>query len=101
GPRLTDDGNARNSAYLIAPGGRILETYDKQHLVPLAEYNPLRRPAGSPDEPDYGPGADARPLRTDSMRVGTLICYEVLFPGLVRDRSEEHTSELQSPDHLV
>ena len=85
GPRLTDENEARNSAYLIAPGGRILDTYDKQHLVPLAEYNPLGRPSSSPDEPVYGPGGDARPLRTDSMRVGTLICYEVLFPGLVRD----------------
>ena len=85
GPRLTDAGEARNSAYLIAPGGGIVDTYDKRHLVPLAEYNPLRRAATTPDEPVYGPGGDARPFRTDSMRVGTLICYEVLFPGLVRD----------------
>jgi apolipoprotein N-acyltransferase len=85
GPRLTDEGEARNSAYLIAPGGRIVDTYDKQHLVPLAEYNPLQRPASTPEEPVYGPGGEGRPFTTASMRVGTLICYEVLFPNLVRD----------------
>src|SRR5437660_6307120 len=44
GPRLTDGGEARNAAYLIGPSGTIIGTYDKQHLVPLAEYDPRRGP---------------------------------------------------------
>ena len=86
GPRLAADGEARNAAYLIDGNGTIRATYDKQHLVPLAEYNPLRsgRPA-TPNEPLYSAGGEARPLAIAGMKLGTVICYEVIFPDLVRD----------------
>jgi apolipoprotein N-acyltransferase len=38
-----------------------------------------------PREPVYGPGGSAEPLVTTVGRLGTMICYEVLFPDLVRD----------------
>lgn len=86
GPRLTDEGEARNSAYLLAGDGRIADVYDKRHLVPLAEYNPFRRTsAASPAEPAYAPGATRRPVETGKTSLGVVICYEVLFPHLVRD----------------
>src|SRR5262249_8876787 len=86
GPRLATDAAARNAAYLLDARGEIPATYDKQRLVPFAEYNPL--PALASDDasgPVYTPGGAGQPLRLGSISLGTTICYEVLFPGLVRD----------------
>jgi apolipoprotein N-acyltransferase len=86
GPRLAADGEARNSAYLVAPAGAIIGTYDKRRLLPLAEYNPFHRASTArPSEPAYAPGNAGRPLEAASMRIGAAICYEILFPGLIRD----------------
>jgi apolipoprotein N-acyltransferase len=84
-PRLATPGEARNSVQLLAADGTIRDVYDKQHLVPFAEYNPLRRPVPDALEPVYGAGGSAEPLVTAVGRLGTMICYEVLFPDLVRD----------------
>jgi apolipoprotein N-acyltransferase len=86
GPRLADDTHARNSAYLLDAGGGARATYDKRRLVPFAEYDPfLGAKTGGPEQPFYSPGGDAQPLRAADMSLGTIICYEVLFPHLVRD----------------
>jgi apolipoprotein N-acyltransferase len=87
GPRLADNGQAHNSAYLLAPDGAITATYDKQRLVPFAEYDPLPSLTTRPDSEldTYTPGGDAEPLRTANLKLGTMICYEALFPHLVRD----------------
>jgi apolipoprotein N-acyltransferase len=86
GPRLTDGGEARNAAYMVGPAGTILGTYDKQRLVPLAEYDPRRRSdAPRASEPVYTAGAEGQILDTGRTRIGAVICYEVLFPHLVRD----------------
>ncbi len=87
GPRLESGGRAHNSAYLIGGDGQIRDTYDKRRLVPFAEYDPLphlrRDPA--PDPVVWTPGASGAPLRGDAVSIGTVICYEVLFPSLVRE----------------
>src|SRR5438552_14126642 len=36
-----------------------------------------------------------------SWRWRVMVCSRNTMPAFIRDRSEEHTSELQSPDHLV
>ncbi len=86
GPRLLDDGSARNSAYLLAATGEVGATYDKRRLVPFAEYDPFGGDSvGRPDEPIYTPGTTDAPLPVGALRLGTTICYEILFPGLVRE----------------
>ena len=88
GPRRGETGESHNSAHLLGPDGTDRGAYDKQHLLPFAEYDPLaRRTAGPLAGPlDFAPGSRGGLLQTATLRIGALICYEILFPGLVRDR---------------
>jgi apolipoprotein N-acyltransferase len=88
-PRLADDGFARNSAYLVGAAGAIIGVYDKRKLVPIAEYDPFRRGGPVGDGPVYRPGTDAGLLDTGRTLLGVVVCYEVLFPALVRDLVRE------------
>lgn len=96
----SDDGGWRyyDSAFLLDGEGRWLARYDKSHLVPFGEYVPLREVLGlflralargiAPDNVTPGPGPRALPLpvegRPDAVPVGVPICYELIFPDLVR-----------------
>jgi len=84
-PRLGETGHAHNSAFLIGPTGRIMETYDKQLLVPFAEGSVLpTRDDPASDEPRYEGGGRGNLLSSGGLRLGTLICFEILFPHLSR-----------------
>jgi len=83
-PRLAGPGAARNSTYLIDASGSLRDTYDKRLLVPFAESPLLPATAHAADEPEYGAGAHAGPLASRDFALGVLICFEVLFPDLVR-----------------
>jgi apolipoprotein N-acyltransferase len=86
GPRLQSPTEARNSAYFIGSDGRIGSTYDKRRLVPFAEYDPFAfLKENGPTEIVYTPGEGAQLLASGAARVGIVICYEVLFPSLVRE----------------
>ncbi len=87
----------RNSAFLFDAGGRIEATYHKIHLVPFGEYVPFKnvlffaekmvRPIG-----DFQAGNEYTvmtvPVQGNAAhagaRLGTVICYEIIFPDLVR-----------------
>lgn len=78
-----------NSAYLVAPDGRIDGRYDKVQLVPFGEYVPLKRWLpfiGKMVEHvgDFEPGRHGSTLSLNGKKVGVLICYEIIFPGLSR-----------------
>lgn len=87
-----------NSAYYFTPNVSGWERYDKTHLVPFGEYTPLKKflpfvSAVVPWEEDFSAGEELilfnLPLSIDGstrvLRLGTLICFEDIFPGLVRD----------------
>lgn len=79
-----------NGAILIGPGGRMGGQYAKQHLVPFGEYVPLRRflPFLEPlvvSVGDFSAGEDKGPLVLGPMKLGMLICYESIFPGIARE----------------
>jgi apolipoprotein N-acyltransferase len=77
-----------NSFHTFGPGGRILATYDKFHLVPFGEYLPFEtllkavgvtQIAGGSSSFSAGPGP--RTLKVPGVPpFGPLICYEVIFP---------------------
>jgi apolipoprotein N-acyltransferase len=90
-----------NSAYLLSPEGHLLGRYDKQHLVPFGEYIPLKssalffleklvegigdfQPGPGPTILSFQPRLAADSLSQRSVKLGVLICYEVIFPDLVR-----------------
>lgn len=80
-----------NRAFWISPQGKILDYYDKEHLVPFGEYIPwseyfpfLDRLVAGPI--DFTSGYVTEPMVQEDLASGMLICYEIIFPGLVRDR---------------
>jgi apolipoprotein N-acyltransferase len=108
-----------DSAYVYDGSGARLDRYDKAHLVPFGEYLPWRRvlghfvravatgiarddvtpgagprPLSLPLDPDAGgPGAPqeavARGEVERSVLAGVPICYELLFPDLIRRFASE------------
>lgn len=79
----------RNSLLLVDPSGTITGRYDKQHLVPFGEYVPwpaLRRYISALDQVPYDgiPGDGPVVLQAGIARVGGVICFESIFPEVVR-----------------
>lgn len=78
-----------NSAVLLDPAGKPTFIYDKIHLVPFGEYVPLRKLLFFVDKlvagiGDYVPGEHYIRGETPQGSFGVFICYEIVFPGLVR-----------------
>ncbi len=84
-----------NSAFLLNRDGGIAGRYDKQHLVPFGEYIPLKSVLFFLDKLVVGIGdfqsgqgpltmALPSPPAAISPRFGVPICFEVIFPDLVR-----------------
>jgi len=85
----TGSSDLTNSAVLLDSEGKKTYVYDKIHLVPFGEYVPLGRVLFFIDKlvvgiGDFLPGKVYKPADSEVGRFGTLICYEVIFPGLVR-----------------
>jgi apolipoprotein N-acyltransferase len=91
-PAWENDGEGRNyfnSAFLVSPDGAISGRYDKIHLVPYGEYIPLKPLFPFIEKMvvgigDFTSGNTVKNLRFPGGAFGTLICYEIIFPDLVR-----------------
>jgi apolipoprotein N-acyltransferase len=78
-----------NSAFLVRADGTTGGVYRKMHLVPFGEYVPFQRllffaaplteQAGT-----FSPGLNPELLPVDGHRLSVAICYEVVYPDLVR-----------------
>ena len=103
-PTLRFDQDGRpylyNSAFVVAPEGRVTARYDKRHLVPFGEYIPLQSilffldklVAGIGDfKSGQGPMTIQVPVSSADTgpRFGVAICFEVIFPDLVRRMAKE------------
>ena len=77
-----------NSAVLYSPQGDLIGKYDKIRLLPFAEYLPWRGyfpwPARYGREQDYIKGNKHTVFSLGNVKMATLICWESIFPDLVR-----------------
>jgi apolipoprotein N-acyltransferase len=79
----------RNSVFLLDERG-VHGRYDKMHLVPFGEYVPLPWIIGfvrgwAEFISEMEAGTEAVVFRGPPAPFGVVICYEGIFPGLVRD----------------
>ncbi len=78
-----------NAAFLIRSDGSPAGVYRKMHLVPFGEFVPLKQLlffVGPLVEQVGGfePGESMVMLPTAAGNISTAICYEIVYPGLVR-----------------
>jgi apolipoprotein N-acyltransferase len=78
-----------NTATLIMPDKSIPYIYEKIHLVPFGEYVPLKNMLFFIEKlvegtGDYRAGGSIKHGEIKEGRFSTLICYEIIFPHLVR-----------------
>ncbi len=83
-----------NSAFLIGADGTIRDVYDKNLLIPLAEYLPLAEIVPGlagwlPHVDDFHAATDTPALHLGPWRIATPICYEVIRPEFVRRMVEQ------------
>lgn len=79
-----------NSAFYLTAQGEITGRYDKAHLLPFAEYFPLRTiqflRRRFERVRSFTPGAGTTLLDTRLGKVATVICFEAIFPEIVRSQ---------------
>ncbi|MEM7408981.1 MAG: apolipoprotein N-acyltransferase [Myxococcota bacterium] len=87
-----------DSAFVFDPTGQRIDRYDKTHLVPFGEYVPFQALIGrflsavarGIATTGVTPGERPRAIEVEladgrPVRIGVPICYELLFPSLVRE----------------
>lgn len=91
GPDRREDASGvryHNSAFYLDATGEVRDRYDKGHLMPFAEYFPLRTVELLRRRFErvryFTPGQQDHVLRTEVGAVATVICFEGMFPEIVR-----------------
>jgi apolipoprotein N-acyltransferase len=79
-----------NAAFLLTPQGETGAVYRKIHLVPFGEYIPFKEWLYFVSPlverlAEFAPGTSAVMLPVGEHAVNTAICYEVVYPSLIRE----------------
>ncbi|MDD5259659.1 MAG: apolipoprotein N-acyltransferase [bacterium] len=80
---------AYTSCFLVTPAGQLAGQYNKNHLVPFGEFVPFRKYLEKvfpvlKEMGDFVPGNRLDLMKTPHGHYGVNICYEDIFPDLVR-----------------
>jgi apolipoprotein N-acyltransferase len=78
-----------NAAFVVTPAGETAAVYRKMHLVPFGEYIPFKQLLYFVSPlverfAEFAPGTSMVVLPVGEHRINTAICYEVVFPSLMR-----------------
>ncbi len=81
-----------NSLAVITSKGKLYSYYDKSHLVPFGEYVPFRSILPlekiTKGSIDFAEGDGPKTISAPGFpSFSGLVCYEVIFPGKVKDKS--------------
>lgn len=79
-----------NAAFMLKADGTLGGVYRKVHLVPFGEYVPMQSVLffAAPlveAVSNFSPGARVNTLPLGDAAVSTAICYEVVYPALIRE----------------
>ena len=101
GAATLENADYYNASFLMTPGGRLAAEYRKRQLVMFGEFVPLVRWLPfmkylTPIPGGFTPGDRAVPFELTSLKlkVSVLICFEDVFPHLVREYVSEDTDFL-------
>lgn len=106
GPRRVGSDDApsfRNSTFVVSRDGDVRATYDKERLLPFAEYFPssvldfMRRDFGEVRE--FTPGTTTAPIDTTAGSAGVIVCNEAMFPGPAAARVRDGATYLLNPSN--
>ncbi len=95
-----------NAAQAADRNGRLVDRYDKMHLVMFGEYVPLARlvpqlyqltPLGG----GLSAGSEPKAIDLEGVRYAPSICFETVLPHLIRRQVRTLTDAGQEPDVLV
>jgi apolipoprotein N-acyltransferase len=86
-----------NSVFLIRHG-ILAGRYDKTHLLPFAEVNHFAQLFPRIHD-HYEPGHRVQVLRATNTRVGAFVCFEAMYPSLVREFARLGADILTNPSN--
>ena len=92
--RYNEEHRLHNSAYAFDASGKILQIYDKRHLLPFGEYIPkflaqIGLKKLTQGIINFSRGKLTRTMRLDGVEpFELLICYEIAFPGKISDSKD-------------
>ncbi len=94
-----DGGKYYNSVFEMDGRGVVVGRYDKRHLVPFGEYIPLRPVLFflqklTMGDGDFTAGTTPSLFRVEGMPVAASVCYEAVFPEILRQGVREGASWL-------
>jgi len=96
--RFTSRATEYFNSVFVLEDGELAPRYDKVHLMPFSETNPLRALVAIGTDL-YTAGRDAKPVATRAGRLGVLLCSEAMLPGYAGELARAGAELLVNPSN--